>query len=92
MLWTIIVAIVTGLIIGALARAVMPGHQNISMVATIAIGILGSVIGSWLVATLFGYNNANGGISWIGIAAGVLVAAGLIALYMNITGRKAVGR
>lgn len=87
MLGTIITAIVIGAIIGALARLVMPGKQNISMVMTIVLGILGSAIGSWIVSTL-GYSNASGGIAWTAVLAGVVVAAILIAIYLSLTGRK----
>jgi uncharacterized membrane protein YeaQ/YmgE (transglycosylase-associated protein family) len=52
MLWTIIVAVVGGAIIGALARLIVPGKQNFSIWLTIAIGIaaalLGGVIATWL--------------------------------------------
>jgi uncharacterized membrane protein YeaQ/YmgE (transglycosylase-associated protein family) len=60
MIGTIIGAIIAGLIIGALARLVLPGKQNISVLVTIILGILGSLVGSWLVYQL-GYNNSNGG-------------------------------
>ncbi|AKT51390.1 GlsB/YeaQ/YmgE family stress response membrane protein [Arsenicicoccus sp. oral taxon 190] len=90
MLGTIITAIIIGAIIGGLARLVMPGHQNISILMTIVLGILGSAIGSWLVAQ-FGYKNASGGIAWIAVLAGVVVAAILIAIYLNVTkGRSRV--
>lgn len=87
MLGTIITAIIIGAIIGGLARLVMPGNQNISILMTIALGILGSAIGSWLVSQ-FGYKNASGGIAWIAVLAGVVVAAILIAIYLSMTGRK----
>ena len=41
MVGTIIGAIIFGAIIGALARLVLPGKQNISMLVTIVLGILG---------------------------------------------------
>ncbi|WP_019286154.1 MULTISPECIES: GlsB/YeaQ/YmgE family stress response membrane protein [Arsenicicoccus] len=87
MLGTIITAIIIGAIIGGLARLVMPGNQNISILMTIVLGILGSAIGSWLVSQ-FGYKNASGGIAWIAVLAGVVVAAILIAIYLSMTGRK----
>lgn len=87
MIQTILIAIVIGAIIGGLARLVMPGHQNISIVMTIVLGILGSAIGSWLVAQ-FGYSNASGGIAWIAILAGVVMAAILIAVYLKVTGGR----
>lgn len=45
---SIIAAIIVGAIIGALARLVLPGRQNISTVVTVILGILGGLIGSWL--------------------------------------------
>ena len=87
MLGTIITAIIIGAIIGGLARLVMPGNQNISILMTIVLGILGSAIGSWLVSQ-FGYKNASGGIAWIAVLAGVVVAAILISIYLSMTGRK----
>lgn len=87
MLGTIITAIIIGAIIGGLARLVMPGNQNISILMTIVLGILGSAIGSWLVSQ-FGYRNSSGGIAWIAVLAGVVVAAILISIYLSMTGRK----
>ena len=89
MIGTIIGAIIVGLIIGALARLVLPGKQNISVLVTIVLGILGSLIGSWLVYQL-GYSNSNGGFKIIPFLAGIVVAAVLIVIYGNVTGKKQV--
>ena len=45
--------IVAGLIIGGLARLFRPGKQNLSIWATLGIGLLGSVVGGVL-ANLLG--------------------------------------
>jgi len=45
--------IVAGLIIGALARLFRPGRQNLSLLATLLIGLAGSVVGG-VVANLLG--------------------------------------
>ena len=37
--------IVFGAVIGLLARIVLPGRQNISLVVTVILGILGALIG-----------------------------------------------
>ncbi|MFW5472199.1 GlsB/YeaQ/YmgE family stress response membrane protein [Knoellia sp. CPCC 206450] len=89
MIGTIIGAIIVGAIIGALARLVLPGRQSVSVVVTVILGILGSLIGSWLVYQL-GYNNSNGGFEIIPFLAGVVVAALLIVGYGMATGRKQV--
>jgi len=89
MIGTIIGAIIVGAIVGALARLVLPGKQNISMLVTIVLGILGSLIGSWIVYQL-GYSNSNGGFKIIPFLAGIVVAAVLIVIYGNVTGKKQV--
>jgi uncharacterized membrane protein YeaQ/YmgE (transglycosylase-associated protein family) len=45
--------LVAGLVIGALARLIKPGRQNLSILATLGLGLVGSLIGG-LVAQLFG--------------------------------------
>lgn len=87
MLGTIISAIVVGAIIGALARFVMPGRQNLSVLMTVVLGIVGALLGSWLTSA-FGYSNANGGFAIIPFVVGVVVAIVLIAVYTGLTGRR----
>jgi uncharacterized membrane protein YeaQ/YmgE (transglycosylase-associated protein family) len=45
--------IVAGLIIGALARLIKPGRQNLGLLATLGLGLVGSVIGG-LIASFIG--------------------------------------
>ena len=80
MIGTIIAAIVVGAIIGALGRLILPGKQNISLVMTILIGIVANVIVTFVVRQL-GYNNSSGGIAWIPLILGAIVAAIIIGLY-----------
>ncbi|GAA1899287.1 MAG: GlsB/YeaQ/YmgE family stress response membrane protein [Williamsia herbipolensis] len=91
MIGTIISAIVVGLIVGALARLVLPGKQNIGVIMTIILGALGSFIGSWLTYKL-GYNNSNGGWEVIPFVVGIVVAAVLILGFVAATGRRTVKR
>lgn len=44
--------ILTGLLVGALARLLMPGRQPIGLVATILLGVAGAFVGG-LIASLF---------------------------------------
>ena len=87
MIGTIIGAVVVGLIVGALARLIMPGKQNIGVIMTIVLGALGSFIGTWVTYQV-GYSNSNGGFEFIPFLVGVVVAIILIALYVGITGRR----
>ena len=46
--------LVAGLIIGALARLLKPGRQNLGILATLGLGVVGSLIGgtiAWLLGT-----------------------------------------
>lgn len=45
--------LVAGLIIGVLARLIKPGKQNLGILATLALGLVGSLIGG-LIAQFFG--------------------------------------
>jgi uncharacterized membrane protein YeaQ/YmgE (transglycosylase-associated protein family) len=84
---TIIGAVIVGLIIGALARLVMPGKQRIGTIMTAVLGVLGSLIGTWLSYKL-GYTNENGGFKIVPFLVGIIVAVVLIAAYLGIAGRR----
>ncbi len=85
---SIIGSIIAGIIVGILARLVLPGKQNISVIITIILGILGALIGWWL-AGLLGVQE-TGGVDWIRWLISVIVAAVLIVIYGSITGKKQV--
>jgi uncharacterized membrane protein YeaQ/YmgE (transglycosylase-associated protein family) len=49
---TFIVWVIVGLIAGALARLIMPGRDPMGIIATILLGIVGSIVGgliSWAI-------------------------------------------
>jgi uncharacterized membrane protein YeaQ/YmgE (transglycosylase-associated protein family) len=46
----IILFLVFGLIVGLIARAVMPGRQNMGWVMTAVLGVVGSFVGGFLVS------------------------------------------
>lgn len=48
--------IIAGLVIGALARLIKPGKQNLGLLATLLLGLAGAVIGG-VVASLLGTGN-----------------------------------
>ncbi|KUI32847.1 transglycosylase [Mycobacterium sp. IS-1496] len=87
MIGTILGALIVGLIVGALARLIMPGKQNIGVIMTIVLGALGSFLGSWLTYQL-GYSNSNGGFEIIPFLVGIIVAIVLIAIYVGVTGKR----
>jgi uncharacterized membrane protein YeaQ/YmgE (transglycosylase-associated protein family) len=91
MLSTIIVTVILGAIIGALARLVLPGKQNISTLVTVILGILGALIGSWLYTAISG-NSDTKGIDWIALIIGVIVAALLIVIYERVIAGRTTNR
>ena len=92
MLTTIIVTVILGAIIGALARLVLPGRQDISTLMTVVLGIVGALIGSWLWTGVFNKGDTSG-IDWIALIMGVIVAAVLIVVYERMmAGRRTTNR
>ncbi len=80
--------IIFGAIIGALARLVLPGKQNISLVVTIILGVLGALIGYWLAAQIGVCS--TGGIDWIRWLISIIAAAILVVIYGMVVGRRRV--
>jgi len=92
MLTTIIVTVILGAIIGALARLVLPGRQNISTLMTVVLGIIGALVGSFLWTGVF-HKGDTPGIDWIALLLGVIVAAVLIVGYERmVAGRRTTSR
>ena len=48
----IILFLVFGIVVGFIARAIMPGSQKMGMVATMLLGVIGSFIGGFIGALL----------------------------------------
>ena len=71
--------IVFGAVIGLLARIVLPGRQNISLVITVILGILGALIGYWLWGLIGEGDTA--GIDWIRWFISIAAAALLVVAY-----------
>lgn len=81
----IISAIIVGAIIGALGRLVVRGKQNISIIATILIGIAAALLGTFL-ASLLNVSD-TGGIDWIELIIQIALAALGVSLYAGRAGR-----
>jgi uncharacterized membrane protein YeaQ/YmgE (transglycosylase-associated protein family) len=47
-LWIILTWIAFGLVVGALARFLLPGRQSMSLVMTIVLGVAGSFVGGFI--------------------------------------------
>ncbi|MER5636512.1 GlsB/YeaQ/YmgE family stress response membrane protein [Kitasatospora sp. NPDC002227] len=61
-MWAIISALVEGLILGGIARLLIPGKQDVPLWLTTVLGMVGAIIGN-LLAHLFGVAHTRG-IDW----------------------------
>jgi uncharacterized membrane protein YeaQ/YmgE (transglycosylase-associated protein family) len=77
----VIIYILAGLVIGFVARLLVPGRQHMSLVGTIVLGVISAVIGGIVWNALF---PSNDGIAWIG---SIIVAVILVWIYGAIAGR-----
>jgi len=81
----LIATLVSGLIIGALAKLVMPGKDPGGIIVTILLGIAGAFVGGWVGQTL-GFYSTGQAAGWIMSILGAVI---LLALYRLFTGKKA---
>ena len=73
-----------GLVVGAIAKFLMPGRDPGGWIVTILLGVAGSFVGGFLASTLLGRDNTAAG--WIGSIVGAMV---LLFVYRLIVGRRA---
>jgi uncharacterized membrane protein YeaQ/YmgE (transglycosylase-associated protein family) len=78
--------IVAGLVIGALARLFKPGKQNLGLLATLLLGLAGSVIGG-VVANLLGTGDIFE-LNVLGFIVAVVAAVLLIGVAESLAGRR----
>ena len=75
--------ILFGLIVGVLAKLVMPGHDPGGIVVTMALGIVGAMVGGF-VGRLLGFNQAGEGAGYIMATLGAVL---ILFLYRQIAVR-----
>ena len=78
--------LVAGLVIGALARLIVPGKQHLGILATLALGLAGSLIGG-LIAQFFG-TGSIWELDVIGFVLAVVAAVLLIGVAEGVAGRS----
>jgi uncharacterized membrane protein YeaQ/YmgE (transglycosylase-associated protein family) len=74
-IWSNISWAVFGLIVGVIARLLYPGRQAMGMLSTMALGIIGSLLGGF-VSWAFGFDPEEGplqGAGWIMSIIGAMV-------------------
>ena len=78
-LGTLLGGLVAGIIIGPLARLVLPGKQDLSLVMTIVLGAVGAIVGGFLYDALGGTDTED--FDWIRFLIQVGVAAVVVLIY-----------
>jgi uncharacterized membrane protein YeaQ/YmgE (transglycosylase-associated protein family) len=80
-LWTLII----GLVVGALAKLLMPGKDPGGVIVTMLIGVAGALLAGFLGRSLGWYQNPGEG---PGIIASIIGAMILLLLYRLFVGRR----
>ncbi len=92
MLGLIVSIIVIGLIAGALARLVVPGRQDLSIVMTIVLGLDGSFVGGFLGYLIFHKDAQDGFLQPSGIIGAFIGAVIVLLIWINVGKRRSVRR
>jgi uncharacterized membrane protein YeaQ/YmgE (transglycosylase-associated protein family) len=83
-IWTLII----GLVVGALAKLIMPGKDPGGVVVTMLLGVAGSLVAGFLGRALGWYHSAGSG---PGIVSSIIGALVLLGIYRLATHRKLTG-
>jgi len=78
----IIVYAIAGLIIGALARLILPGKQSMGWGLTMLIGVVSAIVGGLIWNAIF---SGNEGVAWIG---SIIVAIIIIVIYERMVASR----
>jgi len=82
LLWVLII----GLVVGALAKLIMPGKDPGGIIVTMLLGIAGAFLGGWIGRAVGLYQEGQGA----GIIMSLIGAIILLAIYRLIIGRRRV--
>jgi len=88
MLGLIVTLVFVGLIAGAIARLLVPGKQDLSIPATIGIGIVGSFVGGFLGYFLFGHDRYQGFFQPSGLFGSIIGAVIVLLVWLRVTQRS----
>lgn len=78
--------IVFGFIVGLIARALLPGRQHMSLIATTILGVIGSLVAGY-VGQAFGWYGPNQAGGFIASTVGAII---LLAIYHAVMNRRSI--
>jgi uncharacterized membrane protein YeaQ/YmgE (transglycosylase-associated protein family) len=90
MLGLIITLIIIGLIAGAIARLLVPGKQDLSIPATILLGIVGSFVGGFIGYLLFHKDGQDGFFQPSGIFGSIVGSVIVLLIWLRVGRRRSV--
>jgi uncharacterized membrane protein YeaQ/YmgE (transglycosylase-associated protein family) len=73
-----------GLVVGVIAKLILPGRDPGGIIVTALIGVAGSLLGTWLGRAFLGYRPGDRA-GWI---MSILGAIALLVLYRLVAGRR----
>ena len=85
MLWFIIVLLVVGFIVGAIARLLMPGRDPLGVLGTIVLGVAGSFVGGFLQNLIQYHSLSVHSFHAVGLI-GSVIGAWVLLLLLRLTG------
>ena len=88
MLWFIITFIVVGLVAGFIARALVPGEDPMSILATIGLGMVGSLVGGFLGYLIFSTDSDDGAFQVSGLFGSIIGAIIALLVWRYVQSRS----
>ncbi len=82
--------LIIGLIAGALARLLVPGKQEMSIPMTMLVGVIGSFVGGFLGALIFGHDIDDGFFQASGIIGSVIGAIIVVLIWQKLGSRSQI--
>ena len=82
--------LIIGLIAGAIARLIMPGRDAMSWLATMLLGIVGSIVGGLISWAIWPAERASGGMPRAGLILSILGAIVVLWIWRMVRGRSTV--
>ena len=84
---TLIVWLLAGLIVGFLARVLVPGPDPMGWLGTIVLGIVGSLVGGFLANLLFNGQAIVQPAGWLGSIIGAVI---VLLVWRQMEGRRVI--
>lgn len=82
--------VVAGLVVGAIARLLVPGRQPLGILATIALGIVGAIVGGGIAWAIWGDpGRPFSDRAWPGYVTAILGASILLWLFQKMSRKTA---